>query len=86
MTQDPIRDLQAKINSQKQLITEMHKNESHSIELTMNGHFEITKLYIQSHVSHKILEKELPILISNSIKSISKKIHQVLMDFQAANS
>lgn len=86
MNQDPIRDLQAKINCQKQLITEIHKNESHSIELTMNGHFEITKLFIQSHVKHEMLEKDLPILISISIKSISKKIHQILMDFQAANS
>jgi hypothetical protein len=86
MNQDPIRDLQAKINSQKQLITEIHKNENNSIELTMNGHFEITKLFIQSHVEHEILEKDLPILISVSIKSISKKIHQILMDFQAANS
>ncbi len=86
MKQDPILDLQAKINSQKQLITEIHKNENNSIELTMNGHFEITKLFIQSHVKHEMLEKDLPILISVSIKSISKKIHQILMDFQAANS
>lgn len=86
MNQDPIRDLQAKINSQKLLITEIHKNENNSIELTMNGHFEITKLLIQSHVKHEMLEKDLPILISVSIKSISKKIHQILMDFQAANS
>ncbi|MEY3647024.1 MAG: hypothetical protein RL127_1732 [Bacteroidota bacterium] len=86
MKQDPILDLQAKINSQKQLITEIHKNENNSIELTMNGHFEITKLLIQSHVKHEMLEKDLPILISVSIKSISKKIHQILMDFQAANS
>lgn len=86
MNQDPIRALQAKINAQKELITEIHNNESHSIELTMNGHFEITKLYIQSHVAHKTLEEDLPILISNSIKSISQKIHQILVDHQAANS
>ena len=86
MNQEPIRELQAKINLKKQLISEIHKTTNHSIELTINGHFEITKLYIQPHVDHETLEKDLPLLITSGIKSVSEKIHHVLMEFQAANS
>lgn len=86
MNQDPIRELQAKINHQKQLISETHTNTNQTIELTINGHFEITKLYILPEVAHETLAVDLPIVLTEGIKSVSEKIHEVLMEFQAANS
>ncbi len=86
MNQDPIRELQAKINYQKHLISETHTNKNQTIEITINGHFEITKLYIMPEVAHETLAMDLPCILTKGIKSVSEKIHQVLMDFQAANS
>jgi hypothetical protein len=85
MNPDSIRALQAKINFHKELISEKHMNPSQTIELTINGHFEITKLDIQPQVAHETLQTELPKLVTKSIQSVSEKIHQVLMDMQAAN-
>jgi hypothetical protein len=85
MNQDPLSVLQAKINFQKELISEKHMNPSQTIELTINGHFEITKLDIQPQVAHETLMRELPKLVTAGIHSVSVKIHQVLMDMQAAN-
>lgn len=86
MNQDPLHELKAKINRKKQLISEIHQNVTKTIIITINGHFEITKLIIQPNVAHKTIEEELPCLISNGIKSVSEKINRVLMEFQAANS
>ena len=86
MNQDPLRELKARIYSKKQLISEVHQNASKTITLTINGHFEITKLIIQPNVAHKTIEEELPCLITDGIKSVSEKINRVLMEFQAANS
>jgi DNA-binding protein YbaB len=86
MNQDPLRELKAKIYRKKQLISEVHQNVSKTIAISINGHFEITKLIIQPNVAHKTIEEELPCLITDGIKSVSEKINQVLMEFQAANS
>jgi DNA-binding protein YbaB len=86
MNQDPLRELKAKIHSKKQLISEVHQNVSKTIAISINGHFEITKLIIQPNVAHKTIEEELPCLITDGIKSVSEKINEVLMEFQAANS
>ena len=86
MNQDPLRELQARINNKKQLISEVHQNASKTIAISINGHFEITKLNIQPNVALKSIEEELPCLITEGIKSVSEKINRVLREFQAANS
>jgi hypothetical protein len=86
MNQDSIRELQVRVNSQKQKISEVHKNANQTIEITINGHFEITKMYIQKQVTLETIEKDLPLVITKGIKSVSEKIHHILVEFQAANS